>query len=127
MDELYEEALAYFKTERTLFKGFLIEKVNGSVRILDIRDPYYYPAKPEDLQVILSMGFRVGTTYLLMKSDEGKIEKFTALADGQRVKLKTVKNARKKQEYENSIIRYTNEIIYYESQVRRWQFFLKNN
>ena len=127
MNELYEEALAHFKTERILFRGFLIEKVKSTIRILDIRTPYYKPIEPPDLEVLLAKGFRVGTTYLLMKSDEGKIERFNVLANEKLVKSEETDSPRKKEEYRKAISRYNKEVEYYESQVRRWQNFIKYN
>ena len=128
LEKIYDDALRSFGQERILFRGFLMEKSSGGmVSIKDVRSPYYKEVDKLDLLAILERGFEQGATYLLMKSDSRKIARYNKLiADKQRL-LEVTHNPRKKMEHLNAISRYTMEINYYESQVRRWQQFTKNN
>ena len=115
------------QSDRILYRGFLLQKVNGIAEIKDIRNPYYRAPKVEDLKVLLEMGFFKGATYLLMKSDLKKIERYKRLIENKKKLLDQTENPRKIQEHLNSIERYSTEIKYYKSQVRRWQKSLKTS
>lgn len=126
VDDIYNGLPDKFKTGRVLFRGFSIEKIKGIVHLQDIRKPYPSPVSEEDLVVLHELGFVDGATYLLMLSDQQKIEKFKSLGD----KFKGLEidhdNPRKKQEYVNLGLMCKTEVMYYESQVRRWQKQLNN-
>lgn len=129
-EQLYKEAIMLdrFKGKsRILFRGFLLENNEGIISLMDVRSPYYKAPSVEDMNVLYGRGFLKGTTYLLMKSDERKIERYKELSEQQARLSLRVRNPRKKQEYENSVLRYNLEIEYYMSQVRRWQKSLKYN
>ena len=128
IEKLYNDTVSsyFFKGKsRILFRGFLLEKKGGYVCLMDTRNPYYKIPTTEDLNILFSMGFYNGATYLLMKSDEGKIKRYKELIKKQGALLDKIVNPRKKQEYLNTIGRFKSEIEYYESQVGRWQKILK--
>lgn len=124
--KIYDDAFLRFGSSRILFRGFLLEMTNGGVISLkDIRNPYYREVSQMDLSTILDLGFEYGTTYLLMKSDSRKVARYNRLIANKKKLLEVTNNPRKKMEHMNAIARYTTEINYYESQVRRWQQFTK--
>lgn len=126
MEELYLKAMAYLGSSRMLFRGFCIEKINGTVVVTDIRTPYYKPVSKSDLKTLLEKGFVVGTTFLLMESDKRKISRYKMLSKKEARLSDDVINPRKKMEHTNTIDRFDKEINYYSLQVRRWQEFLKH-
>lgn len=122
LEKLYSEASTFLKREgRILFRGFAIEIKGNDTVITDIRSPYYNPVSVKDLRVLTSMGFVVGTTYLLMESDLKKIDSFKVQISKYAGLLKGIISTRKRQEYLNTIARISKEIDYYKSQVGRWQ------
>lgn len=125
IDKLYNNLPDKYKIERLLFRGFLIEKIKGITVLKDIRSPYYTDVRSEDLAILLDMGFIEGSTYLLMLSDQRKIETFKNFEEKHRILSKDSSNPRKKQEHLNSVRIYIEKSNYYESQVRRWQKQLK--
>ena len=126
VDEIYNSLPDSLKTGRQLFRGFSIEKVNGVVNLQDIRHAYPKPVDPQDLSVLCAYGFVDGATYLLMLSDQRKIDKYKSLGEKFKGLEEKHDNPRKKQEYVNLSLMCQNEIEYYELQVSRWQKQLKH-
>lgn len=119
--QIYNGLPDIHKQERFLFRGFSIEKVGQEVIIKDIRSVYYKVICKDDLKILSSKGFIKGTTYLLMLSDQKKIESFKILEQKNKALAKVNANPRKNQEYLNSVRVYKRKIEYYVSQVRRWR------
>jgi len=128
LEEVYREAFSRFNSDRILFRGFLLEKnFDGTVSFKDIRTLYYREVDKKLLPIFLERGFEQGATYLLMQSDSRKIDRYNRLIANKQNLLEVTDNPRKQMEHLNAIARYTSEINYYESQVRRWQQFIKNS
>ena len=121
IEQLYDEAFIQFKSDRILFRGFMLEKNDdGSVSFKDIRNTYYREVRQKDLKIILEMGFYAGTTYLLMESDKRKIRRYEELIEYKARLLEDTENPRKQREHLNTINRYEQELNYYRTQVSRW-------
>lgn len=123
--DLYDSLPNFMKTPVVLFRGFKFEKTDDNITLQDVRNIYYKDVDPDTMMVFESKGFIKGATYLLMKSDERKIELYKEMIDGHEGLINENLNPRKKQEYLNSIERYKDQIKYYVSQVRKWRIITK--
>lgn len=111
IEKLYDEAFSVLHVERILFRGFLLEKVNGVATIKDISTTYYKEVNKESLDILISKGFIKGSTYLLMLSDLRKIDMYKKLIE----RYQNIDDSSLR------ISRYEQEINYYKSQVSRWR------
>tara|TARA_R110000851_G_scaffold328131_1_gene498411 strand:- start:285 stop:677 length:393 start_codon:yes stop_codon:yes gene_type:complete len=122
LKKLYDDIpRGHVKDGRILYRGFSIKKEeSGEIIIQDIRTPMFGDVNKEDLSVLKQRGFLKGATYLLMLSDENKINIYKKLIARTQRSAKNSDNSRKRQEFLNRVDYYKNEVEYYSAKVRRW-------
>jgi hypothetical protein len=125
--ELFDNIPENLLTKNKLkHRGFSIEKSDdGVVTIKDIKTPMFSIVNKTDMAVLRKKGFLKGSTYLLMKSDEEKIDNYNELIAESTEAIRKNSNPRKKQEHQNNIDYYKEEVQYYTSQVSKWGKILK--